>query len=281
VSGRDPVEAAYDPAARDPGWLEPLPPEPGTPAIRLEDVVRRMEGRLVLDRVTLDIPRNRITALIGLSGAGKSVILKHMVGLEKPDAGRVLVEGSDINALSRRDLSLLRHRIGMLFQGGALFDSMTVFDNVAFPLREREQARLPEAEIAGRVARRLAMVGLEGAGDKYPDELSGGMVRRVALARAVVADPEIILFDEPTTGLDPIIRNSILHLIAETYRRHGFTMVMVSHDLPDIFHWCHHVAVVRDGRVIEAGDVASVLRSGQPFVQQLIHGDIHGPVRLM
>ncbi len=144
----------------------------------------------------------------------------------------------------------------MLFQSGALFDSLDVLENVAFPLREKTTLR--EEEIRERVQRPLRKVGLEGAEEKFPDELSGGMVRRVALARAMVMDPEIILFDEPTTGLDPIIRNSILNLICRTYQDHRFTMVMISHDIPDIFHWCHHVVVVHDGRVIEAGPPEAV-----------------------
>ena len=138
-----------------------------------------------------------------------------------------------------------------------------------------------EEEIRERVLRQLAQVGLEEARGKFPDELSGGMVRRVALARAMVTDPEIILFDEPTTGLDPIIRNSILNLICHTYHRHGFTMVMISHDIPEIFLWCHYVAVLHEGKVVVAGPTTEVVRSANPLVQQLIRGDIAGPVHLM
>jgi phospholipid/cholesterol/gamma-HCH transport system ATP-binding protein len=167
----------------------------------------------------------------------------------------------------------------MLFQGGALFDSLTVYDNVAFPLREK--VRQGEKQIRERVLSRLAQVGLDGAQGKYPDELSGGMVRRVAFARAMVTDPEIILFDEPTTGLDPIIRNSVLNLICHTYHQHGFTMVMISHDIPEIFHWSHYLVVLHDGKVVEAAPTAEVVRSINPFVQQLIRGDITGPVHLM
>jgi phospholipid/cholesterol/gamma-HCH transport system ATP-binding protein len=156
---------------------------------------------------------------------------------------------------------------------------MTVFENVAFPLRET--TRLSEGEIAERVHARLAAVGLAAAGDRFPDELSGGMVRRVALARAMVTDPEIILFDEPTTGLDPIIRNSILHLVYRTYCEHGFTMVVISHDIPDIFRWCHCVVVLHGGKVVQAGPTDEVVRSKDPFVRQLIRGEIEGPVHLM
>lgn len=259
----------------------PAPPSPGDgdAVIRFENVDKVLDGRKVLSDVSLSIPRRRITAIIGLSGAGKSVSLKLMVGLMKPDRGLVAIDGADINRLSRDRLLGIRRRFGMLFQGGALFDSLTVFDNVAFPLREN--TAFSEEEIRGRVSARLAQVGLAGHEKKYPDELSGGMVRRVAFARAMAADPEIILFDEPTTGLDPIIRNSILNLVCRMYQQHGFTMVMISHDIPDIFRWCHHVIVLHGGRVIEAGPTDTVTGSPDPFVRQLIRGDVAGPVRIM
>jgi phospholipid/cholesterol/gamma-HCH transport system ATP-binding protein len=263
----------------EPCGLETPPAPDGEPVIRLVDVEKSLDGKRVLNGVTLDIPRQRITAIIGLSGAGKSVMLKHMIGLIRPDRGQVLVDGVDIGRLSRKDLFQVRSRFGMLFQGGALFDSLTVYDNVAFPLREK--LRQGEKEIRERVLSRLAQVGLVEAQGKYPDELSGGMVRRVAFARAMVTDPEIILFDEPTTGLDPIIRNSILNLICHTYHQHGFTMVMISHDIPEIFQWSHYVVVLHDGKVVEAAPTAEVVHSINPFVQQLIRGDITGPVHLM
>ena len=249
------------------------------PVLRLAGVEKTLDGRKVLDGITLEIPRNQITAIIGLSGAGKTLILKHMIGLMKPDRGQVLLDGVDINRLSRRELDAVRNRFGMLFQTGALFDSMSVFENVAFPLREKTE--LPEAEVRDKVRGILRKVGLEASEEKYPDELSGGMVRRAALARAVVMDPEILLFDEPTTGLDPIIRNSILNLVCRTYHEYHFTMVMISHDLPDIFHWCHHVVVVHNGKVIEVGKPGEIRNSMNPFVRQLVEGDITGPVQLM
>jgi phospholipid/cholesterol/gamma-HCH transport system ATP-binding protein len=256
----------------------PVDPEEA-PIVRLVGVDKMLDGKKVLDNIDLDIPRHRITAIIGLSGAGKSVILKHMIGLLKPDRGQVLLDGVDLDTLSRKELFEIRRRFGMLFQSGALFDSMDVFDNVAYPLREK--TKLDETQIGERVQGILRKVGLEGAGGKFPDELSGGMVRRVALARAMVMDPEIILFDEPTTGLDPIIRTSILNLICRTFHDHKFTMVMISHDIPEIFHWCHHVVVVHDGKVIEAGAPGAVRNSTNPIVRQLVEGDIHGPIRLM
>ena len=263
----------------EPCALDPYTGGDQEPILRLIGVEKTLDGQKVLDGVSLEIPRSRITAIIGLSGAGKSLILKHMIGLMKPDRGQVLVGGVDINRLSRRELDGVRNRFGMLFQTGALFDSMNVFENVAFPLREK--TALTEAEVRDKVRGILEKVGLEAAEEKFPDELSGGMVRRAALARAVVMDPEIILFDEPTTGLDPIIRNSILNLICRTYHEHHFTMVMISHDLPDIFHWCHHVVVVHDGKVVEVGAPGEIQNSVNPFVRQLVEGDIAGPVQLM
>jgi len=263
----------------EPCSLDPYTGGDQEPILRLVGVEKTLDGRRVLDGISLEIPRNQITAVIGLSGAGKSLILKHMIGLMKPDRGQVLLDGVDINRLSRRELDAARNRFGMLFQTGALFDSMNVFENVAFPLREKTD--MPEAEVREKVRGILRKVGLEASEEKYPDELSGGMVRRAALARAVVTDPEIILFDEPTTGLDPIIRNSILNLVCRTYHEHHFTMVMISHDLPDIFHWCHHVVVVHNGKVVEVGKPGEIQNSGNPFVRQLVEGDISGPVQLM
>lgn len=284
--GNDGTRAKLDPqASNGKDWVckscsvEPYTGEKREPVLRLIDVEKTLDGRKVLDGVTLEIPRSQITAIIGLSGAGKSLLLKHMIGLMKPDRGQVLLDGVDINRLSREGLYEARKRFGMLFQTGALFDSLTVFENVAFPLRERTD--MAEGELREKVRRILRHVGLENAEEKFPDELSGGMVRRVALARAVVMDPEIILFDEPTTGLDPIIRNSILHLICRTYHEHHFTMVMISHDLPDIFQWCQNVVVVHDGKVVEVGTPVEIRTSANPFVRQLVDGDIAGPVQLM
>lgn len=263
----------------EPCTLGPYTGEKGAPILRLAGLEKTLDGRKVLDGVTLDIPRGQITAVIGLSGAGKSLLLKHMIGLMRPDRGQVFLEDVDIHRLSRKELYKVRKRFGMLFQTGALFDSLTVFENVAFPLREN--TRMDEGEIGEKVRKILRNVGLEKAEGKFPDELSGGMVRRAALARAVVMDPEILLFDEPTTGLDPIIRHSILNLICRTYHEHPFTMVVISHDLPEIFHWCHNVAVIHDGKVVETGTAADIRNSINPFVRQLVEGDISGPLQLM
>lgn len=284
--GIEGTRAELDPHTSDgkewickPCSIEPYTGAKREPVLRLIDVEKTLDGRKVLDGITIEIPRGQITAIIGLSGAGKSLLLKHMIGLMKPERGQVLLDGVDINRLTRQGLYEARKRFGMLFQSGALFDSLTVFENVAFPLREKTD--MPEGEIREKVRGILRKVGLEKAEEKFPDELSGGMVRRVALARAIVMDPEIILFDEPTTGLDPIIRNSILNLICRTYHEHHFTMVMISHDLPDIFQWCHHVAVVHGGKVVEVGTPEEIRNSVTPFVRQLVDGDIAGPVQMM
>src|SRR5207302_7362418 len=213
-------------------------------------------------------------ALIGMSGSGKSILLKHLVRLLRPDGGRVLVDNVDLADLSGEDLERLRSRIGVVFQGGALFDSMSVFDNVAFPLREKTKLR--PAEIAQRVEQKLEQVGLQEMGSKNPAEISGGMRKRVAIARALVTEPEIVFFDEPTTGLDPILVNTIHHLIRDLHRKFRFTAVMVSHEIPEIFEIADRVAMLHDGVIVETGDAASLQASPNPIVQQFIHGEVEG-----
>ncbi|MBF0285426.1 MAG: ATP-binding cassette domain-containing protein [Magnetococcales bacterium] len=247
--------------------------------IRFEKVEKVLDGRKVLDGIDLAIPEGRITAIIGVSGGGKSVTIKHMIGLMKPDKGKVWVGEDEISALSNRRLQQVRRRFSLLFQGGALFDSLNVFDNVAFPLRENTP--LSEEEIRLQVEQRLTQVNLLAGGNKFPDELSGGMLKRVALARALVTDPEIILLDEPTAGLDPIIENAIHHLICDTYLRSRYTMVFISHAVPEIFHWCHHMVVLHQGRVLAAGPARAIQESDDPAIQQFIHGRLDGPIKVI
>ena len=249
------------------------------PIIRLQAVEKTLDGRKVLDGIDLEIPARKITAIIGISGGGKSVTFKHMVGLMKPDGGRVLVGDEDLNRVSSRRLSAIRRRFSMLFQGGALFDSLNVFDNVAFPLRETTS--LSEAEIKKRVERCLEEVNLAGMGGKYPDELSGGMNKRAALARALVTRPEIILLDEPTAGLDPIIENAIHYLICDTFMRTRYTMVCISHAVPGIFEWCHHAVVLHKGKVLESGPSLDIRNSKNPIIQQFIKGELDGPIQVI
>ncbi|MBI3989529.1 MAG: ABC transporter ATP-binding protein [candidate division NC10 bacterium] len=246
--------------------------------IHLIEVYKSFQGQQVLKGITLEIPKGQITAIIGRSGSGKTVLLKHLIGLIRPDRGRVLVDGVDIGTLRGRVLDKLRDRFGMLFQGGALFDSLTVFDNVAFPLREK--TRMPEAEIRKRVEEKLQAVGLAGMGHKYPVELSGGMKKRAALARALIMDPEIVLFDEPTTGLDPIMLNAIHRLIVETQKVLGFTAVVVSHDIPEIFDIAHRVAVIHDGSIVAYDSPEGIQGSQDPLIRQFMTGGVQGPSNL-
>jgi phospholipid/cholesterol/gamma-HCH transport system ATP-binding protein len=247
--------------------------------ITLTGVKKAFNGQLVLNGLDLEIATGQITAVIGPSGEGKSVLLKHMIGLLRPDAGSVTVDGEEITSLGRGGLNRVREKFGMLFQNAALFDSLTVFDNVAFPLQEK--TRLSEAEIAQRVRDALLHVGLAGVDAKYPDQLSGGMKKRVGLARALLMNPRIILFDEPTTGLDPVMCRSIHQMIKETHARFGYTAVVVSHEIPEIFDISHRVAVLFRGKIIESGTPQQILSSADPVVQQFVNGSLEGPIRLV
>jgi len=239
--------------------------------IKVEGLCKSFHGQPVLRGVDLEVPDGSITAIIGRSGGGKSVFLKHLLGLLHPDAGRVIVDGVDLTELSGRAIDRVRERYGVVFQGGALFDSLTCAQNIAFPLREK--TRLRRGEIAGRVATALAQVELEGVEAKYPEEISGGMRKRVAIARALVTEPQIVFFDEPTTGLDPILVNSIHRLIVDLHRRHRFTAVMVSHEIPGVFEVAHTVAMLHDGRIVEVGPSAAIQASTNAVVQQFIRGE--------
>jgi len=242
--------------------------------IRIQGLRKSFGRQEVLKGVDLDVATGEIMIVIGRSGGGKSVLLKHLLGLMRPDAGAVLVDGVDITRLRGAALEAVRRRYGVVFQGGALFDSMSVFDNVAFPLREKTKLR--PAEIAQRVEQKLEQVGLQEMGSKNPAEISGGMRKRVAIARALVTEPEIVFFDEPTTGLDPILVNTIHHLIRDLHRKFRFTAVMVSHEIPEIFEIADRVAMLHDGVIVETGDAASLQASPNPIVQQFIHGEAEG-----
>jgi len=240
--------------------------------IRVQGLHKRFGAQPVLRGLDLDIATGEIMVVIGRSGGGKSVLLKHLIGLLRPDAGAVLVDGTDVTRLRGRELDRVRERYGVVFQGGALFDSMSVFDNVAFPLRER--SRLGAAEIRGRVEEKLDQVGLAEMGHKNPAEISGGMRKRVAIARALVTEPEIVFFDEPTTGLDPILVNTIHHLIVELHRKFRFTAVMVSHEIPEIFEIADRVAMLHEGVIVEVGPPEALRASANPVVQHFIRGEI-------
>jgi phospholipid/cholesterol/gamma-HCH transport system ATP-binding protein len=241
--------------------------------IRVQGLHKRFGSQPVLRGIDLDIATGEIMVVIGRSGGGKSVLLKHLIGLLRPDAGTVAVDGTEITRLRGGELDRVRERYGVVFQGGALFDSMSVTDNVAFPLRERK-SRLSAAEIQGRVEEKLEQVGLSSMGHKNPAEISGGMRKRVAIARALVTEPEIVFFDEPTTGLDPILVNTIHHLIVELHRKFRFTAVMVSHEIPEIFEIADRVAMLHEGAIVEVGAPEAVRASANPIVKQFIRGDI-------
>jgi phospholipid/cholesterol/gamma-HCH transport system ATP-binding protein len=239
--------------------------------IKVEGLTKSFGRQKVLRELSLEVATGTITIVIGRSGGGKSVFLKHLIGLLRPDAGHIMVDGVDISRLRGRDLDAIRRTYGVVFQGGALFDSMSCFDNVAFPLREK--VRTPPDELTKRVEAALAQVGLEGVGPKYPAEISGGMRKRVAIARALVTEPEIVFFDEPTTGLDPVLVNTIHHLILDLHRRFRFTAVVVSHEIPEIFEIADTVAMLHEGRIIEVGPPSVIQSSTNPVVQRFIKGE--------
>src|SRR5580765_6491302 len=240
--------------------------------IKVEGLTKSFGRQAVLRELTLEVATGTITIVIGRSGGGKSVFLKHLVGLMQPDAGRILVDGVDISRMRGRALDEIRRTYGVVFQGGALFDSMSCWDNVAFPLREK--VRSPADELTKRVEAALAQVGLEGVGPKYPAEISGGMRKRVAIARALVTEPEIVFFDEPTTGLDPILVNTIHRLIQDLHRKFRFTAVMVSHEIPEIFEIAERVAMLHEGLIVETGDARAIQNSTNPVVQSFIRGEV-------
>ena len=239
--------------------------------IRVQGLRKSFHGQPVLRGVDLEVPAGSITTIIGRSGGGKSVFLKHLIGLLRPDSGRVEVAGVDIAGLSGRALDEVRRRYGVVFQGGALFDSMTCRENVAFPLREK--LRLAGHDMDTRVTTALERVGLAGIGGKYPEEVSGGMRKRVAIARALVTEPEIVFFDEPTTGLDPVLVNAIHRLIVDLHRASGFTAVMVSHEIPEVFEISDRVGMLHEGRIVEIGPAGAIQQSQNPIVRQFIRGE--------
>ena len=247
--------------------------------IKLVNVNKAFGSQKVLVNLNLEIPEGAITAIIGPSGEGKSVLIKHMIGLLKPDSGQVLVDGEDIAVMGRDRLNRVREKFGMLFQNSALFDSMSVFENVAFPLEEK--TRLSKNEIRDRVHEALEHVGLKGIDDKFPDELSGGMKKRVALARALLLNPRIILFDEPATGLDPIISRAINSLIRKTHERFGFTAVIVTHQIPEIFELCDQVAMLYKGKILMSGPPGEFLHSEDPLISQFVKGEPEGPLHFI
>ena len=245
--------------------------------IEITDLTKSFEERLVLDHVNLTIRTGETMVIIGRSGCGKSVLLKHVIGLMKPDEGVVLIDNVDVTRLSGRSLDSLRKKFGMLFQGAALFDSMTVGENVGFPLLEH--TTLAGDAIRQRVAECLASVGLSGVEDLYPAELSGGMRKRVGLARALAMNPEIILYDEPTTGIDPIMGDVINDLVIALRDRLKVTSVLVTHDMRSAYKVADRIAMLYNGGIVAVGTPEEIRQSANPVVQQFIKGESTGPIQ--
>jgi phospholipid/cholesterol/gamma-HCH transport system ATP-binding protein len=229
------------------------------------------DGRVVLDGVDFEVQRGESLVIVGRSGSGKSVLLRQLIGLEPADGGGVTFDGQQVTPLSERQLAPIRRRVSMLFQSGALFDSLSVFDNVAYPLRERREAG--EEEIAEKVRRTLALVRLEGADDKLPSELSGGMKKRAALARSLVTEPEAVLFDEPTTGLDPMTAATIGALMVRVREALGVTSVVVSHDLALVRRVAERLAFLESGKLRFVGTLDEADRSADPLLRHFLAGE--------
>ena len=245
--------------------------------VRLDNVHKTFNGFPVLNGIDLEIHQGETLVIIGRSGTGKSVTLKHIIGLLAPDRGRVTVFGRDLASLDRRDILAMRLKIGYLFQGGALLNWMTVAENVALPLREHRH-RMPEPEIMRRVDEKLAIVEMLGARGKMPDEVSGGMKKRAGLARAIILDPAIILYDEPTSGLDPVMSGAINRLVRRMQEVTGATQLVVTHDMSSAYAIADRIAMLYEGRIIAIGTPQEIMSSTDPIVAQFIAGDPEGPI---
>lgn len=240
-----------------------------TPLIEFEKVSKRFGDKVILDQADLLIFPGQVTTLIGKSGVGKSVTLKLIIGLLRPDSGRILYQGQDINDLSAQERAQVLRRMNYMFQNNALFDSLNVFENIALPLREKH--RLTPREIESKVLARMELLDLGDIGYKYPSQISGGMQKRVAMARALVTDPEIVLFDEPTTGLDPLRKNNVLAMITKNQKEFGFTSILVSHDVPDVFYISNRIAVLDQGRILFQGSAQEL----EQFEHKVVHDFIN------
>ncbi len=247
------------------------------PILEMVGVHKSFGDQHVLRGIDLEIERGLTTVIIGGSGSGKSVLVKHLIGLLQPDRGQVLFHGRDIGAIGSKEFLSVRTRFGMLFQSGALFDSMSVYDNVAFPLREH-RANLSREDEQQEVLGSLAALNLEGVEGKFPSELSGGMRKRVALARATILKPEIIIYDEPTTGLDPVMIKQVDDMIAETSQRLSITSVVISHDMASTFRIAHRVAMLHKGQIVAMGTPEEMRTCREPTVRNFIFVSGTGPL---
>jgi len=244
--------------------------------IKIRNLTKILNGRKVLDNVCLDVHSGEALSIIGQSGCGKSVLLKHIIGLMKPDSGSIFIDGEDIVCLEEKRVYEMRKKIAMVFQNAALFDSMTVFDNVAFALFEHSD--LSYEEISRTVSEKLAIVNLQNTEKLMPSELSGGMRKRVGIARAAAMNPKLLLYDEPTTGLDPITSDVINNLIAETNKKLNVTSVIVTHDMRSAYRISNRIAMLYKGKIIEADTVENIRNSDNPVISQFINGRAHGPI---
>lgn len=240
-----------------------------TPLIEFRDVTKRFGPRTVLERVNLQIYEGQVTTIIGLSGSGKSVLLKHIIGLLNPDEGTILFKGKPLTTMKKSEKAASLAKLSYMFQDNALFDSMTVYENIALPLRET--SKLKKDEIDRRVTARIRQSELSDAADKYPSELSGGMQKRAALARALVTDPQIVLFDEPTSGQDPVRKNAILSMIAQYQRKFGFTAILVSHEIPDVYFISNRILALYDRTIVFQGTPEELENFAHPFKDEVIH----------
>ncbi len=254
-----------------------MPTDSNTPLVELRGLTFGYGERAILDNISLTVPRGKVTALMGASGGGKTTVLRLIGGQIRGQSGQTLFDGKDVTTMGPKALYEARRRMGMLFQFGALFTDMSVFDNVAFPLREH--TRLPEALVRDIVLMKLNAVGLRGARDLMPSELSGGMARRVALARAIALDPELVMYDEPFAGLDPISLGTAARLIRQLNDAMGLTSIVVSHDLDETFHIADQVIVLANGRIAAQGTPEEVRHSQDPLVHQFVNALPDGPVR--
>lgn len=244
--------------------------------IEIINLCKSFNSHKVLDNLNLNINSGETTVIIGRSGCGKSVLLKHIIGLMRPDSGQVLIDGRDVTKMGDRELNLLRLKFGMLFQGAALFDSLNVFENVAFGLIEH--SNMTKGEMASRVRECLALVGLKDIEEKKPAELSGGMRKRVGLARAICIRPQIIVYDEPTTGVDPIMGDSINDLIVELHNKLKITSIAVTHDMTSAYKIADRVAMLYNGKIIASGTPDEIKGTRDPIVRQFITGAAKGPI---
>jgi phospholipid/cholesterol/gamma-HCH transport system ATP-binding protein len=240
-----------------------------TPLIEFKNITKRFGSQTVLENVNLQIYEGQVTTIIGLSGSGKSVLLKHIIGLLEPDEGTILFRGRPLTEMNKSEIASSLAQISYMFQGNALFDSLTVYDNIALPLRET--TNLKKAEIDRRVMARIEQTELTDAVHKYPSELSGGMQKRVALARALITDPRIVLFDEPTSGQDPVRKNAILSMIAQYQRKFGFTAIIVSHEIPDVYFISNRILALYDKEIVFQGTPEELEKFDHPFNDEVIH----------